>query len=69
MEIGGKFPSADTLDKLAEVLGLKPYHLFLEDGDVEAFDREELIARFKERAEDYLMEGLARAEREMTSTS
>ena len=69
VEIGGKFPSADTLEKLAIALSLKPYELFLEEGDVEAFDRKELIARYRDRAVGYVMEGLERAEREMTSTS
>ena len=47
VEIGGKFPSADTLEKLARGLGLKPYQFFLDDGDVEAFDHGELIARYR----------------------
>jgi transcriptional regulator with XRE-family HTH domain len=69
VEIGGKFPSADTLEKLAVALGLKPYQLFLEEGDVEAFDRTELVARYRDRAEGYLVEALVRAARELTLSS
>ena len=69
VEIGGKFPSADTLEKLAIALGLKPYQLFLEDGDVEAFDRRELVARYRDRAEKYLVEALRRAAKELATFS
>ena len=69
VEIGGKFPSANTLEKLAIALGLKPYQLFLEEGDVEAFDRTELVSRYRDRAEGYLVEALGRAARELTTTS
>ena len=67
VEIGGKFPSSDTLEKLAIALGLKPYQLFLEDGDVEAFDRRELVARYRDRAEKYLVEALRRAAKELAT--
>ncbi len=66
VEIGGKFPSADTLEKLSTALGLKPYQLFLEEGDVEGFDRKELVARYRDRAQGYLVEALGRAARELT---
>lgn len=68
VEIGGKFPSADTLEKLAIALGLKPYQLFLEEGDVEAFDRKELVARYRDRAEGYLVEALGKAARELAAS-
>lgn len=48
LEIGRRFPSSDTLLALSRALGIRPYQLFLEDGDVEAFDREELLARYSE---------------------
>ena len=38
IEIGRKFPSASTLQKISDALGIKPYQLFL---DIE--DRENLI--------------------------
>ena len=66
VEIGGKFPSSDTLDKLARSLGLKPYQLFLEESDLEGFDRQELIARFTEKAKRYLTEGLDKTARDFT---
>jgi transcriptional regulator with XRE-family HTH domain len=69
VEIGGKFPSAETLEKLAVALGLKPYQLFLEEGDVEAFDRTELVVRYRDRAEGYLVEALGRAARELATFS
>ncbi len=67
VEIGGKFPSADTLEKLATALGLKPYQLFLEDGDVEAFDRKGLVARHQDRAEGNRSK-LGRAANELTTS-
>ena len=64
VEIGGKFPSSDTLDKLARSLSLKPYQLFLEEGDLEGFDRQELIARFTDKAKHSVTECLDKTARE-----
>jgi len=64
IEIGGKFPSSDTLAKLVSALKLKPYQLFLEDNDIEAFDRQELVARFSDKAKRYILEGLDKAVKE-----
>jgi transcriptional regulator with XRE-family HTH domain len=64
IEIGGKFPSSDTLLKLASALNLKPYQLFLADEDIEAFDRHELIARYTDTAKRYTTEALDKAARE-----
>lgn len=55
LEIGRRFPSSETILQLARALGIKPYQLFLEDGDIEAFDREELLLRYSEE----LKEGFA----------
>ena len=44
-----------TILQLAQALGIKPYQLFFEDGDIEAFDREELLLRYSEE----LKEGFA----------
>jgi transcriptional regulator with XRE-family HTH domain len=68
VEIGGKFPSADTLERLATVLGLKPYQLFLEDGDIEGFDRKELVTRYRERAQSYATDALERAGQDLISS-
>jgi transcriptional regulator with XRE-family HTH domain len=64
VEIGGKFPSADTLEKMTVALKLKPYELFLDDDDIEAFNREELIARYTEKAKRYVQDGLEKAAKE-----
>jgi transcriptional regulator with XRE-family HTH domain len=66
IEIGGKFPSSKTLDKLALALELKPYQLFLEEGDIEAFDRWELLDRYQNRVNGYLVEVLKRSQKEIT---
>jgi transcriptional regulator with XRE-family HTH domain len=55
LEIGRRFPSSETILQLAQALGIKPYQLFLEGDDVEAFDREELLLRYSEE----LKEGFA----------
>jgi transcriptional regulator with XRE-family HTH domain len=64
IEIGGKFPSAETLEKMSAALKLKPYEFFLADDDLEAFDRQELIARYTEKAKRYVQDGLEKAAKE-----
>jgi transcriptional regulator with XRE-family HTH domain len=64
IEIGGKFPSPDTLEKLVTALNLKPYQLFLSEDDIEAFDRQELITRFSEKAKRLTADALDKAARE-----
>lgn len=64
IEIGGKFPSSETLEKLRAALNLKPYELFVKDDDIEAFDRQELIARFTEKAKRFTTDALDKAARE-----
>ena len=39
IEIGKKYPSANTLQKIADILGLKPYQLFLDDADDPRWDK------------------------------
>ena len=39
IEIGRKFPSASTLQKIADSLSLKPYQLFFDDEEWKNFDR------------------------------
>jgi len=65
LEIGRRFPSSDSILQLASALGLKPYQLFLEDGDVQAFDRRELVARYRERVGGHLLSDLDRAEEDL----
>ena len=43
IEAGKKFPSPSNLEKIASVLGLKPYQLFFEDEEWEVFDKYEHI--------------------------
>ncbi len=64
IEIGGKFPSSETLEKLIVALDLKAYELFIGDDDIEAFDRQELIARFIEKAKRLTGDALDKAARE-----
>jgi hypothetical protein len=54
----------DTLEKMTVALELKPYELFLDDDDIEAFNREELIARYTEKAKRYVQDGLEKAAKE-----
>jgi transcriptional regulator with XRE-family HTH domain len=37
LEIGGKWPSADKIESLAEALRVKPYQLFLDPADAQLF--------------------------------
>jgi transcriptional regulator with XRE-family HTH domain len=42
-----KFPSTDTLERMVEVLGMRPYELFIEDGiDTEQHSSAELFRAF-----------------------
>ena len=65
IEIGGKFPSSETLSKLVVALKVRPYQLFLEDDDIEAFDRNELISRYIEKAKHHIHSGLDKAASEI----
>jgi len=44
IELGRKFPSAETLQKLADALGLEPYQLFMDDADMAHFERHDVLA-------------------------
>lgn len=39
IELGRKFPSAATLQKLTDALGLQPFQLFLEEADWAEFEK------------------------------
>lgn len=43
IEVGKKYPSAASLEKIAFALGLKAYQLFFEDEQWEVFDKYERI--------------------------
>lgn len=52
IEIGRKFPSAGTLQKIADSLGVKPYQLFLDENDKKEWDRGETLNRFTEEIKE-----------------
>jgi transcriptional regulator with XRE-family HTH domain len=43
IEIGRKYPSAATLEKIVKALNVKPYKLFMEKDDIDDFDKEGLL--------------------------
>jgi transcriptional regulator with XRE-family HTH domain len=43
IEIGRKFPSASTLQRICKALGMKPYELFLDSDDKGKLNRHELL--------------------------
>lgn len=49
IEIGRKYPSARTLEKIVKALGVKPYKLFLDENDIDDFDMEGLLDDLKEK--------------------
>jgi len=48
IEAGKKFPSAATIQKLIDALGMRPYELFLGDNDHEVPHRHEFINTIKQ---------------------
>jgi transcriptional regulator with XRE-family HTH domain len=60
IELAKKFPSPKTLEKLCEVLGMRPYQLFYEDEEWEIHDKYDNIAslhhELKEKLNDLLEE-------------
>lgn len=44
LETGTKYPSALTLERIAEALSLRPYQLFLDEQDWELRDKAETVA-------------------------
>ena len=49
IEIGRKYPSAGTLEKIVKALDVKPYKLFLDENDIDDFDKEGLLSDLKEK--------------------
>lgn len=58
LEIGRKFPSAKTFQKLADSLQVKPYMLLLESSDIEAQNREQALYSFTEELTETLQGNL-----------
>ena len=46
IEAGRRFPSAESFDRLAFVLGLKPYKLLYDTKQIELYDKYERIANY-----------------------
>jgi transcriptional regulator with XRE-family HTH domain len=49
IEIGRKYPSARTLEMIINALNVKPYQLFMDENDIDDFDKEGLLSGLKER--------------------
>ena len=54
IEIGRKFPSAKSLEKIANVLKLKPYQLFFDKLDWGDYDKNELLQDFTMKLKEQL---------------
>jgi len=48
IEIGRRSSSLNTLQKIADVLKLKPYQLLIEEDDIEVYDKKELLNKVQE---------------------
>jgi transcriptional regulator with XRE-family HTH domain len=46
IENGKKFPSSDSLQRIADALGMKPYQLLLDDEAWAVYDKHESITNF-----------------------
>ncbi len=49
IEIGRKYPSVKTLEKIVKALDVKPYKLFMDENDLMDFDKEDLWSDLKEK--------------------
>lgn len=54
IERGKKYPSASTLQKIADVLGVRPYQLFLSDEDKNEYDKIKLLKELSEELQQSL---------------
>ena len=59
IEIGRKYPSAKTLQKIADSLGMKPFELLLDTPDRDQFDRFEVLSRLYEELKTRIDDDLA----------
>ncbi len=55
IEIGRKYPSARTLEKIVKALDVKPYKLFLDENDIDYFDKEGLVSNLTEKLKDQIV--------------
>ena len=58
IEIGRKYPSAKTLEKIVKALEVQPYKLFMDIDDVDEFNKEGLLSTFKESLHDHIVSDL-----------
>ena len=49
IEIGRKYPSARTLEKIVKALEVQPYKLFMDTDNIDYFDKKGLLDSFAER--------------------
>jgi len=59
IELCKKFPSAATLQRLADALGLRPFQLFLEKEDWAAFERYKLLTTLNLELKERITEDLS----------
>lgn len=52
IETGKKYPSVKMLERLVKALEVKPYQLFLDENDIDNFNKEGFLSSFKERIHD-----------------
>ena len=58
IELGKKFPSAATLQKIADALGLRPFQLFLEEEDWAVFERYKVLTNLSLELKERITEDL-----------
>ncbi len=58
IEIGRKYPSARTLERIVKALEVKPYKLFMDVDDIDVFNRDGLLGSFKEKIQDHMVSEL-----------
>lgn len=58
LEVGRRNPSFQTLAKIADVLNIKVYQLFVSDEDFETFSRNELLDKIGRDLEDRVASGI-----------
>ena len=54
IERGKKYPSATTLQEIADVLGVRPYQLFLSDEDTKEYDKLEMLRNLSKELQQNL---------------
>lgn len=52
IEVGRKFPSPTSLQKIADALGLKPYQLFIDREEKDKFERYNVISELYKELKD-----------------